>query len=160
MFNYRRIQVLGLLICIGLLGFSYFLEFYRHFAPCSLCLLQRWNFMLLSVFFLLGACFTQNRVWRRLQSCYILIFATLGTALAGRQLWLEYFPSQHIVSCSADVSYLVNHLPFHKAIMTMLQGSPECTQNVWSFLGLGIAGWSLIFFMSFTLLGLYQIRRS
>jgi disulfide bond formation protein DsbB len=50
---------------------------------------------------------------------------------------------------------MVDAFPFTEVLITMIKGSGSCAEVQWSFLGLSIAGWSLVLF---AVLALYCLR--
>jgi disulfide bond formation protein DsbB len=50
---------------------------------------------------------------------------------------------------------MVDAFPFMDVFVAMIKGSGSCAEVLWSFLGLSIAGWSLILFI---LLAIYCLR--
>lgn len=53
----RRLLVLLALISLGLVGGALYLQFVKGEDPCPLCIIQRYFFVLIAVFALLGASF-------------------------------------------------------------------------------------------------------
>ena len=138
---------LGALICAGLLGFGYYLQFARGLEPCPLCILQRLAFMALGLSFLIGVLIGPGRVGARLLAGLGLLFAALGAGVAGRQVWLQSLPADQVPACGPGLDYMVENFPLLKALSMILRGSGECAENTWQFLGLGIAAWALVWFV-------------
>lgn len=110
------------------------------YAPCELCILQRWPHVAAGV--LAGLVWLTGRV--RLLS--ILGFAAAATATgfavyhAGVELsWWD--GPQH---CSGGVGDLARLSA--QDLMTRLQAAPvvRCDEIAWSFLGLSMAGWNAL----------------
>ena len=53
----RRLLVLLAVISLGLVGGALYLQFVKGEDPCPLCIIQRYFFVLIAVFALLGASF-------------------------------------------------------------------------------------------------------
>jgi disulfide bond formation protein DsbB len=49
---------------------------------------------------------------------------------------------------------MLESFPLLKTLKLVLEGSGGCGQITWSFLGLSMPSWTLIFFIGFILLGL------
>ena len=75
-------------------------------------------------------------------------FSLGGLATAGRQLWLQgAHAGVQPAACGVDIYYLLQMLPFDKALVQIFSDSAQCAQVTWSFLGIGMAAWSLLGFI-------------
>lgn len=151
---------LGALICAGLLGFGYYLQFARGLEPCPLCILQRLAFMAFGLAFLVGALLGPTRLGAQLLAGLGLLSAGIGGGIAGRQVWLQSLPADQVPACGPGLDYMVENFPLLKALSMVLRGSGECAQNAWQFLSLGIAAWALVWFALLGALSIYLLRRS
>lgn len=153
----RTLNLLGTLTCFALLACAFYLEYAKNLDPCSLCILQRFAFLLLAV--LLGVAFLHNpkRLGTRLYGLFTLFISILGVLTAGRQVWLQLQPHAPAKICMPGFSYIVTHLPLNEAISSMIMGSDNCGVVTWTFFHLSIAGWSLLWFSLFCLLGILQM---
>jgi disulfide bond formation protein DsbB len=156
---------LGFLACAGLLGFAYYLQYYVYQDPCPLCILQRIAFMALAVIFLVAAVHGPGRTGAIVYGGLLATAAGVGTALAARHVWLQNLPKDRIPECGPGLEYMLKKLPLTQALEKILSGSGECAEVGWTFLGLSIAGWSLVWFVLFagftlylTLAGMRRIR--
>jgi disulfide bond formation protein DsbB len=75
--------------------------------------------------------------------------SVLGAAIATRHVWLQNLPKDRVPECGPGLDYLLNRLPLAQVLEKVLQGSGECAEAGWRFLGLTIAGWSLAWFVLF-----------
>ena len=103
--------------------------------------------MALGLGFLIGVLIGPGRVGARLLAGLGLLFAALGTGVAGRQVWLQSLPADQVPACGPGLDYMVENFPLLKALSMILRGSGECAENTWQFLGLGIAAWALVWFV-------------
>jgi disulfide bond formation protein DsbB len=140
---------LGFLACAGLLGFAYYLQYYQGQDPCPLCILQRVAFLALAVIFLVAAVHGPARIGALVYSGLLVTAASIGAALAARHVWLQHLPRSQVPECGPGLEYLVKQLPLTRALEKILSGSGECAEVGWTFLGLSIAGWSLLWFVLF-----------
>lgn len=155
----RHNYFFGLLVTLLLLVLSFYLQMHG-MVPCALCLFQRVILGLLGVIFFVGMLVKFKRMGHILAAVSTLIIASLGMLLAGRQTWLQHYPSQQAGECAASLQYMLQVLPLNEVIQKVLQGSTECTEVAWSFIGLSLAEWSLICFVAFFLFGVYQLFRA
>ena len=145
--------------CAALLGFGFYLEFFRNLSPCPLCLLQRLFYLMIlliniSSFFLLRAV-----RYKIIFLCTSTFFSLLGAITAGRQVWLQHLPRDQVPECGPGVVYLLEVYPLQKVLEIIYRGSGSCAETLWEFLGLSIAGWSAIFFIFFLIYSLASAQR-
>jgi len=146
-------------ITVLLLAFAYYLEYWRGIVPCPLCLLQRFCFYILAAIFLVACAATPKKSGYYTYSILTILFAIVGMAIAGRQLYLQYNPPQD-TGCAADLTYLLQTFPLTQVLAKIFQGSPECATSQWSFLQLDMAGWAFIWFLIFAIVAVYILLRN
>lgn len=146
---------LGFLACAALLAFAYYLQYYEGQDPCPLCILQRVAFLALAVTFLVAAVHGPGRIGALVYSGLLITAASTGTALAARHVWLQNLPRSQVPECGPGLEYLVKRLPLTEALEKIFTGSGECAEVGWTFLGLSIAGWSLLWFLLFGAFAMY-----
>lgn len=151
MITFRRGAALGALVCALLLGYAYYLQYVRGLQPCPLCLVQRGFFYAVLIVFLLGALHGRLR-W--LYASLVMLFAAGGAAAAGRQVWLQSLPPDKVPQCGPDLYFMLENFPLSRTLEKLITGTGECAVVDWSFLGLSIAGWSLVWFV---ILALYAV---
>jgi protein dithiol:quinone oxidoreductase len=147
------VNTLGLVICLGLLGYGYYLQYVQGLEPCPLCMVQRVVFMALAVVFLIAALHNPLGWGSRIYGALILLLGAAGAAVAGRQVWLQGLPPEQVPECGPPLDYMLDVLPLAEVINTVLSGSGECAEVDWTFLGLSIAGWALPMFVLLGLMG-------
>lgn len=150
----RITALFGLVACICVLSTAYYLEQQYMLASCPLCILQRVIFMAMAVVFAYGCIGKLAGGMRYVYSSSLIIFSTLGMAIAGRQLWLQYFAPPQKLSCSASIQRLMELYPIFDVLKIILTGSGECAAIDFTILGLSIAAWS---FGLFTLISAAMI---
>ena len=149
----------GFAICAGLLGFAYYLQYVEGQDPCPLCMVQRVAFFVLGAVFLLAALHGPARRGRLIYGITAFVVAGLGAAVAARHVWLQNLPKHLVPSCGPDLAYMLKRFPLLDTLTTVLKGSGECAEAAWKFLGLTIAGWSLLWLMTLGLFALYLALR-
>lgn len=158
--NYRPLYLLGFLICFGLLSFALWLQYHAGEDPCPLCIFQRVAVLVLALLFLLASILNPQALWsRRFYSFLIQLTALIGALIASRQVWLQHLPPNEIPSCGPGLSFILKTHPFLKSLEVVLTGSGECAAVHWRFLTLSIAQWMLIWFILFTVIGLFIGRK-
>lgn len=155
----RSTYLAGFIIISALLLTSVYFQVFDGIMPCPLCILQRITFGILGILFLIGIFAYAKRGMRLFINVLCGIFSLLGIFLAGRQVWLQHFPSGDSSECGVSLQYMMQVLPVNEVIQKIFAGSAECTQRGWEFLNMNMAEWSLICFAGFLILSLYLFIR-
>jgi|EndMetStandDraft_9_1072997.scaffolds.fasta_scaffold89124_1 disulfide bond formation protein DsbB len=153
----RWIDLLTFFLCVLVLAIAVFLQYKVEIIPCPLCIIQRFIITLLGLFFLMGALFNFEAVTRCFLHTLTFLFAVVGSVVASRQLWLEHFPSDQLVSCQAAIAQYSTSIYFHKIIELFFQGTSNCGSGTWRFLNLTIPGWTLVIFIILAAISLRQV---
>lgn len=152
--TFRQQYFLGFLACVGLLAYAIYLQFVEQLQPCPFCIFQRIAFAALGVVFLLGALHAPRRAGaRRFWAVLATLAALVGAGIAGRHVWVQLYPPE-IPSCGAGLSFMVEQRGVMGTINKVLTGSGDCAVIDWSFLGLTMPMWSLLWFL---LLGVFAL---
>jgi disulfide bond formation protein DsbB len=137
------------LACVGLLGFAMYLQEQVGLDPCPLCILQRYAFVAIGLVALAGA-IHGPRVGIGLKAYGVLValLTLVGGGTAARQSWLQHYPPK-TQSCGADLEGILERFPLSQALPKIFAGSGDCSVVSWTFLGLSIAEWALVWFAIF-----------
>src|SRR5579864_2912484 len=108
---FSRKFYLSQVLLIGLmLGFAYYLQFFKGVMPCTLCEMQRLIFVLLALVLLVGILLPPKKlvIPDILTNLGAMALALLGMLFASRQVWLEYFPppDSSTSTCGTNLWYL------------------------------------------------------
>src|SRR5579871_2293874 len=101
--SYRSSFFAGFVVCAALLGFALFAQYHLGMEPCPLCELQRFGFVVMGVFFLIGALHAPRSGLRWLYTVLVLISGAFGAAVAARHLWIESLPPDQIPACGPSL---------------------------------------------------------
>ena len=149
--SYRMGAALGAAVCAGLMAFAYYLQYVKGLEPCPLCMVQRGFFYAVMALFILAAIHGPGRTGAIVYSSLIALFALGGAATAGRQVWLQHLPPDKVPQCGPDLAFMLENFPLSRTLEKLFYGTGECAVVDWSFLGLSIAGWSLVWFIALAL---------
>jgi len=144
------------LLCFGLLGTGLVLQTLKHVAPCPMCIMQRYAFVVVGLFAIIAALHNPRGRGGQLYAALIGLAAATGFGIAARQSWLQWFPPKY-VECGLDLEFMMNSFPLGQALPMIFQGSGDCAKVDWTFLGLSIANlagiwFAVIFVMALTVL--------
>lgn len=144
----------GFLVCAGMIGFALYLQHFQGEEPCPLCILQRVAWVVLGVLFLVAALHGPGRAGAVLYGALLFVVAGIGTAIAGRHVWLQNLPRDQVPACGPDLDFMLQQFPLSETLRRVISGTGECAEVGWSFLGLSIAGWSLAWLV---LMGVFSV---
>jgi len=148
----------GLLSSLSLLAVAYFyFEKQLGLAPCPLCMFQRACLAGIAIVCLLGILLRPKYVFSKVFAFANTLFAGLGLAIAGRQVWLQSLPEGKIPECGPDLQFMLDAFPLMEVISTVLQGSGECAEVQWQFLTLSMPAWMVIIFALMLLVSLKHL---
>jgi disulfide bond formation protein DsbB len=151
--SFRAQCLLGFAICAALIGFALFSQFQWGLQPCPLCIFQRIAFAALGVVLLIaGLHAPRGGKGRAVYGVLALIPALVGIGIAARHVWITHLPADQVPECGPPLSFMMEANPLTDVIKKVLTGSGECAKVDWTFLGLSMPAWSLLWFVLLTLL--------
>ena len=159
--SFRMLFLLGFAACAGLLVYAIYLQMYVGLEPCPLCIFQRVAFAALALVFLVGGLHAPGgAAARRGYGAVGLLTVLAGIAVAGNHVRLQHLPPDQVPSCGPGLDYMMEAMPVTGVIRKVMTGSGECANVDWSFLGLSMPVWSLLWFIGLgALLGCAAFRR-
>ena len=140
----RRANLVGFLICGGLMGYALFAQHALNLAPCPLCILQRVAVIAMGIIFLAAAVHSPASTGARMYSLLLIVAAAAGAGVAGRHVWLQSLPLDQVPACGPGLGYMLEFFPLFDALDMIFAGSGECAKIDWVFLGLSMPAWVLI----------------
>ena len=149
--SFRTSFALCAALCAALLGYAFYTQFQGGLEPCPLCILQRVGFMALLAVAVLAAIHNPSGSrGRRVYGVLALLSAGFGLMVAGRHVWLQHLPADKVPDCGPGLSYMLDSFPLSKTIKMIFTGSGECAKVDWTFVGLSMPEWTLVWFVLFT----------
>jgi disulfide bond formation protein DsbB len=156
--SYRFSFAVGFLVCAALMGFALYAEYAWEMTPCPLCIFQRVGFIVMGMFFLLGALHAPRGGLRWIYAAGVWLGAVFGIVVAARHLWIQSLPADQIPSCGPPLDYMFSAFPFAKVLRMVFTGSGECAA-VEPILGLPMPAWTLLWFVLLAVLTVVAVRR-
>ncbi|MEN1942196.1 disulfide bond formation protein B [Luteimonas sp. MJ174] len=145
--SFRQQCLSGFAICAALIGFAIYSQFAWGLDPCPLCIFQRIAFAALGVVFLLaGLHAPRAAAGRAFYGVLGFLAAAVGMAIAGRHVWIQYNPPE-LPACGPPLSFLRETMSAANVIRKVLTGTGDCGTVDWTFLGLSMPAWSLVWFV-------------
>ncbi len=144
-FSNRNILLAMAAACAALLGYALYLQHVQGLAPCPLCVLQRYAFLMVVVGCVVGAFSKQQ--W--LGAAYGLIAALAGAGTAIHHLWVKANPH---TSCGIDpLETALNKIWPAQWLPQMFYADGLCSADHAPIFGLNIPQWSLVWFVVFSI---------
>ena len=144
----------GAVLCAVLIAVALYFQHVMGLEPCPLCIFQRMFVMALGVLLVIGVIHNPAPGWRRAYGAGVSVLAVLGIVVAGRHVRLQNLPEDQVPECGPGLEFMLEALPFQKMLETVLKGSGECAEVLWTLFGISMPGWSLIWLVLLTLLAL------
>jgi disulfide bond formation protein DsbB len=145
--SYRQLSLLGFLACVSGLAFALYLQHFKGFEPCPMCIFQRVAMAGAGVFFLLGALHAPKAGGRWVYAGLADASAIAGAVIAGRHVWLQSLPADQVPACGPTLDYLLGMLPVTEVVTMVLKGDGNCAKIDAQWLGLSLPAWTLAFFV-------------
>lgn len=152
----KHTNALIVISIIGLMGYGLYSQYVDGLEPCPLCMTQRFFFCLIGFFALLALLHSNGH---RIYTALMLLSSAGGIAAAGRQVWLQHLPPDQVPACGPSLEYMLETFPIGETLKALVTGDGNCAEVVWSFLGLSMPEWSLLWFVAFFVVGLWQLVR-
>lgn len=157
--NRRWLNLGGFLVCAGLMGFALFAQHVLLLEPCPLCVLQRVAVISLGTVFLVAAIHDPQAWGRRIYAGLVLLAAGGGVGIAGWHVRLQNLPPSDVPACGPGLDYMLGNFPLTEALSMVFKGSGECAEVVWSFLGLSMPSWVVVWMLGLGAAGIWNNLR-
>jgi disulfide bond formation protein DsbB len=147
--SFRAQYLFGFLVCALMLAYAFYEQFQMHVEPCPMCIFQRLAFIAMGVFFLIGGLHAPaSPKGRRTYAVLVAIAALVGIGVAINHLRMQFTPHDPMMSgCGPGLSYLLDSFPLTDALKKAFTGSGDCGEINWTFLGITMPGWTLIWYV-------------
>lgn len=156
----RMCFFIGFLICFLLLSTGAFFQLVMDLQPCPLCISQRIAILMAGLVFLAGAVHNPGAIGRKIYAVLGSVVALLGASISIRHVWLQNLPPEKVPECGPGLAYIFNNFPITETLKLMLNGTGDCAEVLWTFLGLSIPAWTLVAFLMLATLSILQFWNS
>lgn len=145
----RTFNLAGAGIALALLGFAYFSEHVLGLHPCPLCLFQRWFMWALAGAFLLAAALGAGPLRSRVMAGITGLIGAVGAGIAGWHVRLQNLPESDVpTSCGPnDLDAMVSMFGWAESLEMAFTASGDCAEVDWTFAGLSMPAWVLLWFV-------------
>ncbi len=161
MFSRIPVRILGLAlftICAALLAFGLYLQHIQGIEPCPMCIMQRYAMMVCGVLGLMTGLHHPGGRGFLVYAALLAVSALAGAGIAARQSWMQWYPPA-VSECGPGLEYMLESFPLSSALPMIFRGAGDCSAIDWTLLGLTIANWSFLVFVSILLgLGFFLLQ--
>ena len=70
-------------------------------------------------------------------------------------MWLQHLPADKVPQCGPDIFFMMKNFPLGEMLAKLVEGSGDCAKVDWTFFGLSIAEWTLLWFAAFVIYALW-----
>ena len=155
-FNARIWFFLGFISCALMLATGAFFQIVMDLQPCPLCISQRIAIFVLGVIFLIAAIHNPLDIGGKIYAVLGAIAALIGASVSARHVWIQNMPKDEVPECGPGLDYIFENFPLIETVKLMLNGTGECAEVLWVFLGLSIPAWTFIAFIVLAIISLLQ----
>jgi disulfide bond formation protein DsbB len=150
----RWFNFAGVGIVVGLLGYAFFAQYVQGYNPCPLCWFQRFALLPVAAVFLVAGLHAPAGWGARVYAVLGVVTAALGAFTAGWHIYVQYTPNPP--ACLGDLAIVFEYNPFFEAIQRVFENAGDCTEIDWSFLGLSMPTWVLLWFLALGVLAVHN----
>lgn len=155
-FNARKWFFLGFMSCVLMLATGAFFQIIMDLQPCPLCISQRIVIFVLGVVFFIAAIHNPSKNGRIIYAVLGAITALIGASVSARHVWIQNMPKDEVPECGPGLNYIFENFPLMETVKLMLNGTGECAEVLWTFLGLSIPAWTFVAFVVLAITSLLQ----
>ena len=130
-----------------MMGFALYAQYVLLLDPCPLCVFQRIATILLGLVFLVAALHAPAGWGGRIYAALVLLAGGGGVGVASWHVYLQNLPADKVPSCGPGFEYIMENFALFDALSLIFQGSGECADVVWRFLGLSMPAWVLLWML-------------
>ena len=140
----RHVLLITSLVSLGLIGAALYLQHTKDMLPCPLCVIQRYLFIGVAFFSLIGAAASRMKAFTTLA----LLCALGGLGVVGKHLYVLAHPG---FSCGIDpMETALNKIPTATMLPWLFRADGLCEAAQDTVLGLNVPQWSAVWFAILT----------
>ena len=155
-FDSRTWFFFGFLSCFSMLAVGAYFQLIENLEPCPLCISQRIAILGTGIVFIAAAIHNPSTTGRKLYALFGTFTALFGAGISTRHVWLQNLPPEEVPECGPGLDYIFEYFPITETLKLMLNGTGECAEVLWTFLGVSIPGWTLVAFLALATISLLQ----
>jgi disulfide bond formation protein DsbB len=136
-------------VSIALIGVALYLQHAKDMLPCPLCIIQRYLFLGVAIFSLIGAGLGKTTGKIKAFAGLALLSALGGLGVAAKHLYVIAHPG---FSCGIDpMETSLNKIPTATLLPSVFRADGYCEAAIDKIVGLSVPQWSAVWFVILTL---------
>lgn len=155
--NLKMLSLTGFITCVALLASAYYFQFALDMEPCPLCIMQRVATAMVAIGCFAAFFLAERALPLLIASIWTLLSSFFGIYLSHHHNWLQNLPADQVPSCGPSLEYMLDAFPVMDVITVLLRGNGNCAEVSWSFWGLSMPGWLMVFFIGFAIASAYGV---
>ena len=144
----RLANAAGVAVVIALMSYALYEEHVVGLEACPLCILQRMAMITLGFVFAVAALHAPRGVGARVYGVLGALAALGGMGNSGWQVRLQNLPPAEVPACGPGYDYIMSTFGWLDGLSMIFTASGECATVNWTFLGLSMPAWVLIWFVA------------
>ena len=137
-----------MLAVVGLMAYALYAQYVLHLEACPLCIFQRVALIALGLVFLVATLHAPRGAGARVYGVLGVMTAATGAGISSWHIHIQHLPPDKVPSCGPGLSYMFDAFPWLDAVKMVFTGSGECAKVNWTFLGLSMPTWVLLWFVA------------
>src|SRR6476646_10689270 len=109
---FRAQYLAGFLICAAMLAYAFYEQFQMGVEPCPLCIFQRLAFIVMALFFFIGAMHGPRSGGRRVYASLVAAAAAVGAGIAAYHLRVQQLGPDPTAGCTPGWNYMIENYSF------------------------------------------------
>jgi len=144
-------------VSLALIGVALYLQHAKNMLPCPLCVIQRYLFIGIAFFSLIGARMGKSGNKIKAGAGLALLCALGGLGVVGKHLYVLAHPG---FSCGIDpMETTLNKIPTATLLPSLFRADGLCEAAQETVFGLNVPQWSAVWFVILTLALLWVLVR-
>jgi disulfide bond formation protein DsbB len=144
----RLLSSLGAIACGALMGYALYAQHVLGLEPCPLCIFQRIAMIALGIVFVVAAVHAPRGGAARVYAVLGALVAAVGAGISGWHIHVQHLPEDQVPACGPGLGYMWDTFPLRDVLNMVFNGSGECHAVNWSFMGLAMPTWVLVWFVA------------
>jgi len=138
----------GFVLAAGLMGYALYAQHVLRLDPCPLCILQRMAMIALGIVFAVAALHSPRGAGARVYAAFGALAALAGAGISGWHVRLQNLPESQVPACGPGFDWIMESNGWLQGLSVIFSGSGECAEIDWTFLGLSMPAWVLVWFVA------------
>jgi protein dithiol:quinone oxidoreductase len=151
----RLLNLAGVAAVVGLMAYALYAQHVLGLEACPLCIFQRVALIGVGVVLLAAALHAPAGRAARAYGVLAVLTAATGAGISAWHIHLQNLPPDRVPACGPGLDYMLDAFPLTDMLRMVFTGSGECAEVNWSFAGISMPGWVLIWFAILGALAVY-----